>query len=71
MENDNRINLSNIWEMRNLTVKDFFEKLSKNPEMKFLITTAGIWWLTRMLVAVTIGANVIYYVFRIFNLVLG
>ena len=71
MNKFNRNNLKDIWNMRDLTVRDFFAELSKHPDLKFLITAAGFWWLTRFIVAITIGANVIYYVFRIFRLVIG
>ncbi len=64
-------NLSDIWEMRNFTVKEFFDVLSKHPELKFLLTAVGFWWIISAIVVITIGANVIYYLCRVFNLVLG
>ncbi|MHB1948318.1 MAG: hypothetical protein ACYCQI_09420 [Gammaproteobacteria bacterium] len=71
MKKINRNQLNEMWDMRNLTVKEFFENLSKHPDLKFLLTAAGIWWLTKFALAITIAGNVIYYVIRIFNLVLG
>jgi hypothetical protein len=66
-----RNNLSDIWNMRNLSVKNVLTEISKHPDLKFFITAAGFWWFTCSVVAITISANVIYYVFRIFRLVLG
>jgi hypothetical protein len=71
MEKLNRSHWDDIWAMRNLTVKEFIEGLSKHPDLKFLLTVAGIWWLTRTVVVITFSANVIYCIFRVFNLVLG
>jgi len=67
----NRDNLSDIWKMRNLTVGGFLSEISKHPELKFLITAVGAAWIMSAVIAFTIGANVIYYVCRIFRLVLG
>jgi len=66
-----RKQISNLWDMRNLSLKEFFENISKHPDLKFLLTAAGLWWLIKLALAVTIAGNVIYYVIRIFNLVLA
>lgn len=66
-----RKQIGDLWEMRNLSVKDFFEIVSNHPDLKFLLTAAGIWWLIRFALAITIAGNVIYYVIRIFNLILA
>ena len=66
-----RKEMSNLWEMRNLSLKEFFENVSNHPDLKFLLTAAGIWWLIRFALVITIAGNVIYYVIRIFNLVLA
>ncbi len=71
MKKISRSNLSDIWGMRNFTVKEFLEVLSKHPDLKFLLTAVGFWWVISAIVAITIGANVIYYLFRVFKLVLG
>lgn len=71
MKKVNRDHLKEMWGMKNFTVKEFFQNLAKHPELKFLLTAAGIWWLTKFSLAITIGINVIYYVYRIFNLVVG
>ncbi len=71
MNKMNRKNMKDIWRMRNLTVKDFFENLSKHPDLKFLLTAAGSWWLIKMTLFVVLACNVFYYVIRIFDLVLS
>lgn len=68
MEKIDRVNLRDIWKMRNFTVKEFLDNLSTHPELKFLLTAAGAWWLLRMVLSIVIAANVIYYIYRIFNL---
>lgn len=71
MEKLSKNNLKELWEMKNLTVKEFIQKLSAHPDMKFLLTAFGIWWICGFLLTATIGINVVMYVFRIFKLVLG
>ena len=71
MKKINRDNLSDIWRMRHLTVEDFLSEISKHPDLKFLLTAVGALWIMSTVVALTIGANVIYYLCRIFRLVLG
>lgn len=71
MKKINRDNLSDIWKMRHLTVEDFLSEISKNPDLKFLLTAVGALWIMSTVVALTIGANVIYYLCRVFRLVLG
>lgn len=71
MEKITRDNLREMWKFRNLTVKDFLSEISKHPDLKFLLTAVGAWWIMSTVVALTIAGNVIYYLFRIFNLVLG
>lgn len=67
----NRNHLNDLWQMRNLTVGDFIDGISKNPNLRFLITAVGFWWMARLVLAITIGANVVYYLLRISRLVLG
>ncbi len=71
MKKINLDNLSDIWKMRHLTVGDFLSEISQHPDLKFLITAVGALWVMSTVVAITLGANVIYYVCRIFRLVLG
>lgn len=63
--------LKDLWGMRHLTIKDFINRLSAYPDLKFFLTAVGIWWFARTVITVTIGLNVIYYICRLFNLVLG
>lgn len=67
----NRSQLKEILEMKDLTVKDAIEKISKHSELKFLLTTAGIWLIVRYVLAVVVGGNLLYVLYRIFHLVLG
>ncbi len=71
MKKMNRKNMKDIWLMRNLTIKDFFENLSKHPDLKFLLTAGGIWWLIKMTLFVVLAGNVFYYVIQIFDLILS
>ena len=71
MKKINRRHVNEIWQMRHLTVKEFFENLSKHPDLKFLLTAAGIWWLTKFTLFMVLAGNVFYYVIKIFNLVLS
>lgn len=63
--------LSMLWEMRNLTINQAKQKISENADLKFLLTTAGIWFLLQWIIGLWIGVHVIYFVIRIFNLVLS
>lgn len=63
--------LNRLWEMRNVTVEEFLEILSKNSDLKFLLTTVGMWFLLRWVIGLWIGVHAIYFVYRIFNLVLA
>lgn len=60
-----------LWEMRKLTANEALDKISKNKDLKFLLTTAGIWFLLRLSIGIWIGVHVIYFLYRIFNVVLG
>ena len=71
MKKINRENLREIWKMRHLTVEGFLAEISNHPDLKFLLTAVGVWWIMSTVVALTIGANVIYYVCRIFKLIFG
>jgi len=59
-----------LWEMRHLSVDEALTKIAAHPDLKFLLTTVGAWFLLRLVVGVWIGAHVIYYLYRIFHLVL-
>ena len=57
--------------MKELSVKEFLEKIKEHPTLSALLTTAGIWFVTRTLLLIMIWGNVIYIVYRIFNMVLN
>lgn len=63
--------LQEIWNMKNMSVKECMLHISSHPDLKFLLTSAGVFWLIRMSLTITILGNVIYYAIRIFNLVLN
>jgi hypothetical protein len=71
MQKLNRNTFDEIWKMRHLTVREFLSELSKHPELTFLLKIVGMWWLIGAILTVTIGMNVIYFVCRIFSLVLS
>lgn len=56
--------------MRHLTLKECFAKISAHPDLKFLLTAAGIWFCVKWILGLWIAGHVIYFVIRIFNLVL-
>lgn len=69
MEN-NKSKLSDLWEMRNLSVDEVIKKISQNHDLKFLLTAAGIWLMARWLIGLWIAGHVVYFVYRIFTMVL-
>jgi hypothetical protein len=71
MNQNDRGTLKKLWDMRNLSVDEFLQKISIHPDLKFLLTTVGAWFLLRWIIGIWIGAHVIYFIYRIFNLVLG
>lgn len=58
-------------DMKELTVKEFFEKMKEHPTLSVLLTTAGVWLVARTLLLIMIFGNVIYVAYRIFNMVLN
>lgn len=71
MNTNDKGTLKALWDMRHLTVDECLKKLSTHPDLKFLLTAVGGWFLLRWLMGLWIGVHVLYFVFRIFNLVLG
>jgi hypothetical protein len=71
MKKINRDHFNEMWEMRHLTVKEFFSNLSKHPDLKFLLTSAGIWQLIRFALNLILLGNIIYCTVRIFILSLA
>ena len=57
MQEKNKINknpLNDLWSMRTMTFKEMLNVISNHPDLKFLITTGGIWWLAKMILFITI-----------------
>jgi len=71
MNQNDKGTLKQLWERRNMSVEDFFKSIVAHPDLKFLLTTVGVWYVLRCIVGIWIGAHVIYFVCRIFNVVLG
>jgi hypothetical protein len=67
--NDKRT-LKKWWSMRNLSVEECFKKISESPQLKFLLSAAGVWLLFRIFIGLWLGVQVTYFIYRIFNLVL-
>ena len=63
--------MKDLIEMKELTVKDCLEKMKQHPALSCLLTVAGLWFVTRTLLLMMIGGNVVYVVYRIFNMVLN
>ncbi len=68
MKQEEKGTLKTLWEMRQLTIEECLIKISNHPDLKFLLTTAGIWFLLRWIIGIWIGGHVIYFVYRIFNM---
>lgn len=71
MKKINRNELNAIWKMRHLTVREFLIEIKSYPNFQFLVKAFGIMWLLGIAATLTVGINVMIYVYRIFNLVLG
>jgi hypothetical protein len=71
MNTNDKGTLKTLWDMRHLTVDEFLKKLSANPELKLLLTVVGGWFVLRWVIGLWIGVHVIYFIYRIFNLVLN
>ena len=56
--------------MKDLTVKECLEAIKQHPTLHMLLTTAGLWAVTRTLLLIMIYGNVFYLVYRIINMVL-
>ena len=67
----NQNHLNELWKMRNMSVKEMFESISKNDDLKFFLIAAGIWWVTKFIIFVAVFANLLYLVYSIFHLVLS
>ncbi len=56
---------------KELTVKEFVEKIKQLPILREILTMAGVWFVVRTVLFLMIFGNVIYIVYRIFNMVLN
>ena len=63
--------MKELMEMKELTVKECIEKIKQHPTLSALLTTAGVWFVTRAILLIMIFGNVFYIVYRIFNMVLN
>lgn len=70
MNQDKKEIFGKIWEMRRLTVREFLSNITDHPDLGFLLTTAGIWFVLRLVIGIWIATHVIYFVCRVFNLVM-
>tara|TARA_R110000868_G_scaffold277858_5_gene537650 strand:+ start:499 stop:714 length:216 start_codon:yes stop_codon:yes gene_type:complete len=71
MNNISKDEVKELIGMKELTVKDFIKRIEQHPTLNGLLTTAGVWLMLRTLLFIMILANVIYVVYRIFNMVLN
>lgn len=60
-----------LWKMKNLTVEKFLLEITDHPDLKFLVTKAGVLLLLRLVIGILIGTHLIYFFCRMFNLVMG
>lgn len=54
---------------KDMTVRELLKEINNRPNLRFFLTAAGIWWIARTLLIFLIAGNVIYLLYRIFNLV--
>lgn len=71
MEEKKQSFTNQLWEMRHLSVEECIQQVQKNPELKFLLTMGGFWYLTRKLLQLFVTVNVIYFVYHVFSIVLS
>lgn len=71
MEEKQQSFINQLWEMRHLSVEECIQHIKKNPDVKFILTTAGFWYLTRKLLQLFVTANAIYFVYHVFSIVLS
>lgn len=57
--------------IKGLTVAEAIEKIRESPDLKFLLTTAGIWLVVRYLLIGVFLINFIYLFSRIVTMVLS
>lgn len=69
MRTNNRSILSDLWKMRQLSISECLSEIENNSDLKFLLTVAGCWWVLRLVFTLTVTANIIYYLCRLFKLV--
>ena len=66
----NKDDMKELIAMKDLTVKEWLEAIKQHPTLRMLLTTAGLWAVTRTLLLIMIYGNVFYLVYRIINMVL-
>lgn len=71
MNEDKNEVVKDLWEMRHLSVEEFIKNLSNHPDLKFLITTAGVWFVAKMFFCMLLLGNLIYFVYQVFSIVLS
>ena len=71
MKQNSKETFKALWEMRQLTVDECLKKISTDSALKFLVTAAGAWFLFRQLIGMWIGAHLLYFIYRVFHLVLA
>lgn len=54
---------------KDMTVRELIAAIRKRPNIQFLLATGCIWFVGRLILIGMIAGNVIYLLYRIFNMV--
>lgn len=71
MEKNHQSIINQLWEMRHLSVGECIQHIQKNPDLKFLLTIGGFWYVSKKLLQLFVTVNVIYFVYHVFSIVLS
>lgn len=62
--------LEALWNLKNLSVGEFFEAIKTNPDLKFLLGSVGIWYVGKKILQFIVFLNLVYFIYHMFVMVL-
>ena len=72
MDKDTRTKtLKGLWGLRHVKVKDLITTLEAHPNLKWLLSAVGLGFFVREVIILWAGVNVLYIVYRIFQMALN
>lgn len=71
MERKNKFIFKKLWDMRELSVDESLKQIALDPDLKFFLTTAGLWLLIRVFLFILIAVHFIYFFHHLIHYVLG